>query len=189
MGIDPKNIPEYYKHFWMLPWKDEQGKQFYISLRGIDPMGDVTSFISNPLASVNPILKTFTEWTTGVNLFTLRRFTSPYDVAQDGKIVSKKPGALKLIARNFPQIAMIDDIIRPYSKFDTGEPLLKKTGEPYYTKDTLLTFLKICGLNITPRDINQVYESAKAAEEQALKSQERYQKRLNLFEQKYPTWK
>jgi hypothetical protein len=185
MGIDPTLIPDYLKHSYMLPWSDENGKPFYISLRGIDPMGDVTSFVSNPMASINPILKVGIEGVTGVNLFTLRQFTAPYEVTKEGKTVSKKPSVWRLIGRNFPQITMIDDIFRPYSKYETGDIMLQKTGEPYYTKDKLLTVLKILGLNITPREIEQIYESSKAAEERAKISQENYMKKLNLYKGLY----
>ncbi|MHB1253013.1 MAG: hypothetical protein ACYCZ1_02490, partial [Candidatus Humimicrobiaceae bacterium] len=177
-GVNPDNIPDYYKQMYMLPWKDKDGKDFYISLRGIDPLADITNI---GLPSLHPIIKTYIEAKTGVNTFTGKPFSSPYSVY--GKYEKVTPPAWRMILNNFPQFRVIEDVARPYSIYDTGEPMINKWGEPYYTKNRLLSVFSILGFKVLPRDIEEIYRRSIEDERAKEKTADKYEQSLEMFNQ------
>jgi len=176
-GVNPDNIPDYYKNMFLLPWKDKDGKDFYISLRGIDPLQDIMLGTSN----LHPIGKIILERSFGVNAFTLRQFTSPYRISSRERI---SPPMWRHILSQFPQFRLIEDVSRPYSIYDTGEPMLTKWGEPVYTKNRLLAVLSIFGFKVTPRDIDEIYRRSIKEEQTKEKRKTQYERRLELFRQR-----
>ncbi len=178
-GVNPDNVPEYYKNMFILPWKDENGDDFYISLRGIDPLQDIMIGAS----SLNPIIKVPLERAFGVNAFTQKPFTSPYTVYGDNEKVT--PPMWRHILNNFPQFRVIEDVARPYSIYDTGEPMVNKWGEPYYTKNALLSIMNILGFNVKPRDIERIYRNIRSDEQAKKKREVSYDRSRELFNQKY----
>jgi hypothetical protein len=174
-GINPDNVPAYYKNMFLLPWKDEEGKDFYISLRGIDPLQDIMLGPSN----LHPIIKIILERAFKTNAFTGRRFTSPYTVyGEESKAV---PPLWRHVLSQFPQFRLIEDIVHPYSIYDTGEPRITKWGEPIYTKNWLLAVFGILGFKITPRDIDEIYRNLREEERAKEKRKLRYEQSLELF--------
>jgi len=177
-GINPDNVPEYYKNMFLLPWKDKDGKDFYISLRGMDPLQDIMLGPSN----LHPLIKIILERSTGVNAFTQKPFTSPYTTY--GKYEKVTPPMWRHILSQFPQFRTIEDVIRPYAIYDTGEPMVTKWGEPVYTKNRLLSVLKIMGFSVTPRDIDEIYRNIREEEQAKRKRQSSYERSLELFNTK-----
>ena len=177
-GVNPDYVPDYYKSMYLLPWKDEEGKDFYISLRGIDPLSDVMPKLSN----VHPIIRLIIERSAGINLYTMEPFSSPYTVY--GKYEKVTPPLWRHILNNFPQFRVIEDVIRPYSIYDTGEPMVTKYGEPIYTKNKLLAVLSILGFNVKARDIEEIYRKAKEEERSKKKKEQSYERSREMFEQK-----
>jgi hypothetical protein len=178
-GVNPDNVPDYYKNMFLLPWKDEEGKDFYISLRGIDPLQDIMIGPSN----LHPIIKIILERAFKTNAFTGRRFTSPYTVyGQESKAT---PPLWRHILNQFPQFRVIEDVFRPYSTYETGEPMITKWGEPTYTKNRLLSVFAILGFKVTPRDLDEIYRNLREEERATEKRATKYEQSLELFKQKY----
>lgn len=176
-GVNPDDVPEYYRNMFMLPWKNEEGDNFYISLRGLDPLQDIMVNAS----ALTPVLKVPLERHFGKNIFTQKSFTSPYQVY--GQNEKFNPPLWRHILNNYPQFRVIETIARPYSTYDTGEPMLTKYGEPVYTKSKLLAVLSILGFSVTPRDIDRIYRSIQRDERAKLKRKSSYERRLELFKQ------
>lgn len=177
-GVNPDNIPEYYKNMFLLPWKDKEGKDFYISLRGIDPLQDVMLGIH----TTHPLVQLIYERSSGQQAFTLKPFTSPYTAY--GRYEKVTPAMWRLIMNKFPYLRLIEDVSRPYSIYDTGEPMLTKWGEPVYTKNRLLTVLAIFGFKVTPRDIDEIYRRSREEARAKEKRKTKYEQRLKLYEQR-----
>jgi len=174
-GVNPDNIPEYYKNMFLLPWKDKDGKDFYISMRGIDPLQD----IEPKLSMLHPLIQLVLERALGVNTFTGKPFTSPYTLY--GKYEKVTPPMWRSILNKFPQFRLIEDEVRPYSIYDTGEPMLTKWGEPVYTKNRLLAVLAILGFKVTPREIDEIYRRSIEEERAKEKRKTKYEQSLELF--------
>jgi hypothetical protein len=179
-GVNPDDVPEYYKNMWLLPWKDEEGKDFYISLRGINPLYDVMPKFSD----FHPLIQLVIEGFLKVNTFTGEDFSYPGKVYGSEK--KKRPAIWRLILNKFPQFRTIEDLIRPYSIYDTGEPRLTKWGEPVYTKNRLLTILQIFAFKVTPRDIDEIYRKIKEERKAEEKAKYKEEQRQKLFKQKHP---
>ncbi len=175
-GVDPDSIPEYYKNMFLLPWKDEEGKDFYISLRGLDPLQDVIPKISY----LHPLAQLVLEIGLRVNTFAGKDFTSPYKVY--GSTEKFRPAIWRLILNKFPQFRVIEDVFRNYSIYDTGEPWVTKQGEPVYTKNRLLSILAILGFKITPKDIDEIYRKSIEDKQAQEKQKVKYEQKRELFE-------
>lgn len=176
-GVNPDDVPAYYRNMFMLPWKDEEGNNFYISLRGLDPLQDIMVNAS----ALTPMLKVPLERHFGMNIFTQKPFSSPYQVY--GEDERFNPPLWRHILNNYPQFRVIETIARPYSTYDTGEPMLTKYGEPVYDKSKLLAVLGILGFSVTPRDIDRIYRSIQKDERAKQKRKSSYERRLELFKQ------
>ena len=179
-GVNPDDVKDYYKNMFILPWKDENGDDFYISLRGLDPLQDM--LLSMETLPLHPALKVGIERMTGVNTFTKKPFTSPYTIYGSKEKVT--PPLWRHILSQWPQFRIIEDVARPYSTYDTGEPMVDKRGEPIYTKNKLLGVMGILGFSVKPRDIDRIYEKIKDEEKSKEKRKNTYERALDNFKRK-----
>jgi hypothetical protein len=154
---DSQFTPEWFKPYMKTPLKDKNGDNLFLSTRGLNPFADVgmlSGGLSSILSSLNPMIKIPLERATGQSLYKEKAFTSPYKAyGSDEKVL---PSWWRHILSNFPQYTMIENIAKPYAKYDTGEPMLDSDGQPKYEKSVLLTVLKMFGINLSPYNIEEM---------------------------------
>jgi len=173
--MDFRFLPEYLRDYIPTGLEATSGEKLYLSTRGINPFADV----GVSLANLHPIIKLIIERSTGTNLFKQRPFTSPYrGYGSTEKIVPSLP---RHLASQFPQYQLYQNIRYPYAKYDTGEPILTKKGEPKYYRNRLLDILKYFGINLTPYDIEGMTQQGveRAMREESQK--EKFLKKLKQF--------
>lgn len=177
-------LPDWFKSYIETPLKSA-GENLFLSTRGINPFADVgmlSGGMESYLSSLNPLLKVPLERATGRSFYKEKPFTSPYRDIMGGeeKIL---PSWWKHILSNFPQFTMVENLVKPYAKYDTGEPILDKDGNPKYLKSKLLTVLKMFGINLSPYDVETMtqQEIEKIIREQSVKS--KYVEKLRQFQQ------
>lgn len=178
---DPKGmnfdfLPEYMRAYVPTPFKTTTGESMYLSTRGINPYSDVGVSLSN----INPVLKLALERTLGTNLFKNRPFTSPYrGYSSNEKII---PSLGRHIGSQFPQYQLYQNLRYPYAKYDTGEPILDKNGQPKYSKSRLLDSLKMLGISITPYDLDSMTQKEISDLIRKQTAKRKYKEKLEKFQ-------
>ncbi len=173
-------LPDYLRSYVETP-TTIGGEKGYLSTRGLNPFADVgamTGDVGDILSSINPMLKLIIERGTKTNLYKGRSFTSP-NYNEERPL----PALWRHILSQVPQYNMIQNLRQPYAKYDTGEPILDKTGKPKYPTSKLLTILKMFGINISPFDLK---EMKKTGIEQVMKSEssiKKYEELMKKFKQ------
>lgn len=183
--------PDYMRDQVELPFKDKNGKPMFVSTRGINPLADISLFenITKPgtaVSKMHPGIKNLYELMSGLNSLSGKEFTSPYEkVDAQGEPIRQTPSPLELALRNFPQYTTAKEMIRPYAKYDTGEPMLDKKGKPISTKMRELELLKLFGINIKPRDIKEIEKNMEERRKRAATSKANYERKLQRFKNSY----
>ena len=165
-------LADWMRYFVKTPFKTAEGENYYMSTRGANPFADVGWGISN----LHPILKILLERSTKQQLFKGRGFTSPYPNIQGGVDVGALPSLPRHIGMQFPQVRLIESLLRPYSRYDTGQPMLTKTGQYKYPKSRSLEVLKLFGLSMTPYNIEEMREKGMERAFNAWKQKQKYEK-------------
>jgi len=195
-GMDFRFLPDYLQGYIDTGVTNKEGENYFFSTRGINPLADIMPSLS----SINPILKIILERMTKQNLYTGKDFSSPYQNVENGQNQKALPSLWRHIASQFPQFTTIENIIKPYARYDTGEPILVKepktkkalaelqakgikVGDYKYEKEPLLTLLKLLGISLTPLNIEEMtqtgIENAMKAETQRQNYDKTYQQ--NFF--------
>jgi len=162
LGITGGKIPEWMEAY--IPVGVAGGKERLLSTRGINPANLLTQ--GSVLPMFNPVINTFLQQQTGRD-WAGRKFTRPDVVEVKGKqykigagdqlqeISKVTPPLPVLLARQIPQIAMIEDLLVPFSRH-TGEgfgtdPKIFAKGKTI-EKDRLLTILRPLGISLAEVD-------------------------------------
>ena len=181
---DKSFLPDWFRYYIETPLTSA-GENLFLSTRGINPFADVgmlTGGMESYLSALNPLLKIPLERATGQSFYKEKPFTSPYRDIMGGeeKIL---PSWWRHILSNFPQYTMAENLIKPYAKYDTGEPILDKEGNPKYLKSRLLTVLKMFGINLSPYNIEDMtqQEVESLMRKQSITS--KYAEKLRKFQQ------
>lgn len=178
---DYRFVPEYMKSYQLLnnPFTGEPiqigGENAYINMRGMNPFSDI--FMG--MGSLHPLLKMLVERSTGTELYKGKSFTSPYQsYGSNEKVV---PSLGRHLMMQVPQLNLIEDLIRPYAKYSTGEPILdRETGDVKYPQNRILELLKMWGVNISPYNLEEMTQQGM---EQAMREQKTRENFLQLLEQ------
>jgi len=166
---------------------DEEGQQLMLSTRGLNPFGDVGSPLEDGgkgiLRGLNPVIKVGIERGTGTNTFTSRDFTSPVPkFDEQGREIRPVPSLSRQLLSNSPQFKLAEDIAKPFSRFDTGEPLLDKFGKPLFKRSPALTILKQFGINLSPDSQERIQKRRTESARTRQRSQARFDAKLSRFE-------
>jgi len=148
---DYRFLPEYMKGYTKLPFKIGE-EQAHLSTRGLNPFSDIFAGMS----ALHPLIKIPIERTTGVELWKDKPFTSPYTgyYGSNEKVV---PPLWRHLAMQVPHYKLMEDLIKPYAKYGTGEPILdRETGQPKYSKNRILELLKMLGINISTYNLEEM---------------------------------
>jgi hypothetical protein len=103
-------------------------KQLYLATKGPNPFTNVGNVLTveGYLSSLGPAYKVAMERALRLKFFGMTRFTSPYREIEDGKVMESLPPLWRHIASISPQFRTVDDLLRPYVKYNTGQIKLKK---------------------------------------------------------------
>ena len=103
-------------------------QKLYLDLKPTIPFNDVGNVLNAEgyLNSLAPAYKIPLEIALRTRLYGRQPFSAPYKEVEDGKVINPLPPLWRHIANVSPQFRLVDDLINPVVKFDTGEPLLKK---------------------------------------------------------------
>ena len=181
--IENKFLPDWFKSYIETPLKS--GKEnLFLSTRGLNPFADVGMLAGgwkSYLSSINPLLKIPLERATGQSFYKEGDFTSPFKNQYSSSNEKVLPSWWRHVMSNFPQFTMIENLVRPYAKYDTGEPILDEKGRPKYLKSKLLTVLKMFGINLSPYDVDNLTQQEAEKIMMELTKKKGYQKRFDLF--------
>ncbi len=171
---DYRFIPEYLQGYAELPG-GEGAEKNYLSTRGMNPFSDIFAGIS----ALHPLLKIPIERATGTELWKGKPFSTPYQTY--GQTEKVTPPLWRHIISQFPHAKLIETLFRPYAIYSTGQPVLDKEGQIKYQKSRLLEILKMFGINITPYDLEEMYEQGVSGAMSKQTAKENYLEKLNKY--------
>lgn len=165
----------------------------FLNVRAAVPFFDVLK-MTDPneiMASLNPIAKVAIERSLKIQLFTGRPFTSPYYNTYTGMVYDKNsglavqgpplPSLLRHIGMQIPAFTFIEDIVKPYAKYDSGDPITTPSGEAKYPNAVFVTLLKQAGINLMPFDAAQYIQSQKSKAQSTITSGKKVQRGIQQF--------
>lgn len=217
-AVSDPDMPEWIRNRVPLPLSitDPTSKKqmpLFVSFRAAMPFSDMLR-MTDPteiLTSINPVAKIAIERVVKKELYGMKDFTSPYydpytgmtydpktgDVSQEKPL----PDLLYHIAQQFPSFTLIEDIVKPYSKYSTGEPIVDANGSARYGHHVVLTLLKQFGVNAIPFDAQSYLKNQMSSKEstknyvekrikglQKFRLQEESRKKMNDMLEKQKVW-
>lgn len=153
--IDYRFVQDWVRGLMPIGAEQADGTQKFLSTAGMNPLSDVFQGVG----ALHPLIKMIIERSTGTNIFKGRGFSSPYPIIEGGVERNALPSVWRHLAMQFPQARTIENMIRPYAKYDTGQAMLNRdTGQPLYPKNRWFELLKTLGISISPYNIKEMEE-------------------------------
>ncbi len=179
-GIDVKTMPDWMVGAVPIGVDAEKGEIIMWNPRGANPMSTVPElFETKGVSSMAPPWKFLIERYMGYDLFRQKPFDTPsaiqvgyrqikYD-PKTGEFKQTKvvPSIPRHLALQFPQFTLVEDLLKPYQKYSTGEPKFDYKGR-LREKKRVPTALKYIGMptlryTIPTEDTLKYREQAKKA--------------------------
>ena len=164
--VEKDGIPERYRGLWPL-YKDKQGNMVFFNTKSLNFFDVIKDFVElNFTSALSPIFKLPYEQISGKSSFTGKDFTTPAIEMDPSKEDQKvRPDIISHMLRQFPQFKMLEDIITPGKKYDTGnifEPKPIKdteTGEMKYPVKVIENILNYFGFKYKSIDMENSVEN------------------------------
>jgi len=172
--IEESGIPSRYDHLWPTGNVDEQGNATFFNARGMNPFVTIQEFADFDVINfMSPVIKVPLERATGEKLFTGQKFKTGEKGDEFKEFKKELPPLWDHVLSQFPQYALLKEIITPAKQWDTGtilnpDPILDKTtGEYKYPIESLDKMLNYAGIDRKTIDIRESWETFIKSRQQA----------------------
>jgi hypothetical protein len=165
--IEENGIPNRFDNLWPVTVKDEKGEAVFFNARGMNPFLTIQDIMEGDIVNMmSPILKIGLETSTGRAAFSGQEFKS--GEAGKGKFKEFKkysPPLLDHIMQQFPQYALLKQLLVPAKQWDSGtilnpDPKLDHiTGEYKYPIKSIDKLLNYMGIDRKTLDIDKSWKS------------------------------